>query len=246
MMRNFLVLFVVSGCYNPDISSGGLACNSTLADTECPDGYTCQIGACTHSLSPQLKSMGANGCCVKVPTGDNDLPTIEITKSGPPYSGVHTDPGLNSATDCPDVGLESNDGPQQAVGFPGGGPVPDMPTAKIVKMAICPAGNAPWSGRHDVDVFSIDNTAGPSTLTLMAEVFYDISMGDLDVGIFTYDGHQMNSLSQDGTAVSNGCAAANISNGIYYVAVTGANNVDSNRYELLIRSFAAAKSCPTM
>jgi hypothetical protein len=55
----------------------------------------------------------------------------------------------------------------------------------------------------------------------------------------------MNSLSQDGTAVTNGCAAAAIANGVYYVAVVGANNVDSNTYELLIRSFTKAQSCPT-
>jgi hypothetical protein len=242
-MRNLFALFVVAGCYSPEITSGGLACNSTLADTECPDGYTCQVNACTHSLSPQLKSMGADGCCVKISTSGNDLPEVDITKTGPPYSGAHTDPGLNTPMDCPDINLEANDGPLSASEFT---PVPDAPSPpKIVKLSICPAGPAPWSGKHDVDLFKVDNTTGPSSLTLMAEAFYDISKGDLDVGIFTYDGHQMNSLSQDGSAVTNGCAAAAIANGVYYVAVTGANNVDSNTYELLIRSFTKAQTCPT-
>ena len=77
----------------------------------------------------------------------------------------------------------------------------------------------------------------------MAQVFYDISMGDLDVGI--YDS-QMKQLVVDGTAVTNACAAAAISNGIYYVVVAGANNIDVNSYDILIRSFSMAKTCPTM
>jgi hypothetical protein len=72
-------------------------------------------------------------------------------------------------------------------------------------------------------------------------VFYDISFGDLDIGILDEQG---NVLSEDGTAVANGCAVAAIGNGVYYVVVTGANNVDSNRYELLIRSFTTPQTCP--
>jgi len=62
-------------------------------------------------------------------------------KTGPPYTGGHTDPGLNDATQCPDAILEPNDGPD-----PGGPPArrftptPDTPTAKIIKLAICPTG----------------------------------------------------------------------------------------------------------
>jgi hypothetical protein len=245
MMRTFLALFLAAGCYNPEITSGGFACNSTLADTQCPDGYSCQIGACVNPLGQDAKDNGADGCCVKVSTSSSDLPVVEIPKSGPPYTGAHSDPGLNTPADCADSGLEPNDGPEPN-GHPlAFNPVPDMPSAKIIKLSICPGGNSPVTGRHDVDFFKVDNTTGPSSLTLMAQVFYDISMGDLDIGIFTYDGHQLNSLSVDGTAVTNGCAAAAISNGIYYVVVAGANNVDSNRYELLIRSFAQAQTCPT-
>ena len=56
----------------------------------------------------------------------------------------------------------------------------------------------------------------------------------------------MNPLSLDGTAVTNGCAAAVITNSVFYVVVTGANNVDVNRYELLIRLFSSPTACPTM
>jgi hypothetical protein len=243
-MRNLLALVLAAGCYNPDITSGGFACNSMATDSQCPDGYSCQVGACINPLGSDVRGKGADGCCVKVTGNTSDLPMVMIPKTGAPYSGAHTDPGLNTPTDCPDADLEPNDGPD-----PNGQPLKlppltaDMPTPKIVKLSICPVGNSPATGRHDVDFFKLDNTGGPS-LTLMAQVFYDISMGDLDIGIFTYDGHQLNSLSVDGTAVTNGCAAAAIQDGIYYVVVAGANNVDVNRYELLVRTFSAAMSCP--
>ena len=157
---------------------------------------------------------------------------------------------LNTAADCPDAqppasSLEPNDGPSSSVNVPM--LVPDAPTAKIIKLAICPTGPAPWSGKHDVDFFRVDNSTGPASLTLMAQAFYDISYGDLDIGI--YDGN-MNQLVVDGTAVTNACAAASITNqtptssGIYYVVVAGANNVDVNKYELLIRTFAKSMPCP--
>jgi hypothetical protein len=239
MRTSFALVLAVSfvgGCYAPEIVSGGFAC-ATQGTDQCPEGFACQIGACVGRPLPT----GADGCCVKTTGGGGDLPKIEIPKSGPPYSGAHTDPGLDNAADCPDANLEPNDGPD-----PNGHPLaftpaPDMPTAKIIKLAICPSGNNPLTGRHDVDFFKIDNTTGPSTLSLMAEAFYDISMGDLDLGI--YDA-QMNPLSVDGTSVSNGCASAAIQQGVYYVVVGGANNIDVNRYELLIRSFANPKTCP--
>jgi hypothetical protein len=234
-------LVAAAGCYAPDVTSGGFACNSSLNDVQCPDGYSCQVGACAHTLSDALKAQGADGCCVKATGDTQDLPMVNIPKSGPPYSGAHTDPGLKTAADCPDSGLEPNDGPLQALGFL---PTPDAPTSKIIKLSICPEGNSPATGRHDVDFFKVDNTPGASSLTLMAEIFYDVSQGDLDVGIFTWDGHSLSSLSVDGTAATNGCAAAAISNGVYYVVVAGANNVDVNKYELLIRSFAKPQTCP--
>jgi hypothetical protein len=241
MMRTLVALFLASGCYNPEIVSGGFACSSAGGTEQCPDGFVCQPGACVGSPLP----MGADGCCVKTTGSGGELPLVEIPKSGPPYSGAHTDPGLTDPSMCPDSGLEPNDGPDP-VGHPlAFTPVPDMPTAKIIKLSICPSGNNPLTGRHDVDFFKVDNSNGPSSLTLMAQVFYDISMGDLDIGIYTYDGKELHSLSVDGTAVTNGCTAAAISNGVYYVVVAGANNVDVNRYELLIRSFAAAQQCPS-
>jgi hypothetical protein len=218
-----LSLALVAGCYNPDIPDNGFACHN---DPSCPSGFSCQ-----------------GGFCVKSAGGGPGLPQIMIPKSGAPYSGPHTDPMLDDASACPDANLEPNDGPDpngHPLAFT---PMPDQQTAKIIKLAICPTGNNPLTGKHDVDFFKVDNSTGPSSLTLMAEAFYDISKGDLDIGI--YDA-QLNPLSVDGTAVTNGCTSAAITNQVYYVVVAGANNVDVNTYELLIRSFSMPKTCPTM
>jgi hypothetical protein len=163
---------------------------------------------------------------------------LSIPKSGPPYTGGHTDPGLNSLSDCPDANLEPDDSPSTALSFT---PTPDMPTAKIIKLAICPVGNNPATGQHDQDWYKVDLSGGPTGLTLEAEVFYDISLGDLDIAITDAAG---NIVVADGTAVANGCVAAQVTNNVFYVVVTGANNVDVAPYELLIRSFTTAQTCP--
>ena len=77
---------------------------------------------------------------------------------------------------------------------------------------------------------------------MMAELFYDVTYGDLDVGIFDSTGRLM---ASDGTAVGNGCAAATVTPGIYYVLVVGAGDVDTNRYDVRIRTFTGAKTCAT-
>lgn len=52
-------------------------------------------------------------------------------------------------------------------------------------------------------------------------------------------------LAADGTATSNGCAAADIAPGVYYVVVIGAGNVDVNHYSLRVRSFTTPTACPS-
>src|SRR6187399_1817424 len=109
-MRTLFALALVAGCYNPDIPDNGFSCHN---DPACPAGFSCQGGFC-------VKSTG-NG---------PSLPLIEIPKSGPPYSGPHTDPGLDDASQCPDVNLEPNDGPDpngHPLAFT---PMPDQQTAK--------------------------------------------------------------------------------------------------------------------
>ena len=170
-----------------------------------------------------------------------DLASMPVTlpKSGPPYTGPHMDPGLDNAADCPDANLEPNDSPAEALTAPT--PTPDQPTPKIIKLAICPVGNNPATGLHDVDWYKVDLTSPSGAVTLQAEIFYDITFGDLDVAILDDAGSP---ISVDGTAVSNGCVAAAVTNRVYYVVVAGANNVDVNNYELLIRSFSTPQTCP--
>ena len=71
-------------------------------------------------------------------------------------------------------------------------------TPKLTKMAICPKGANPTTKRHDVDYFRIDVGAGVATV--MAELFYDITYGDLDVAVLDAGGTM---LGSDGTAVTN-------------------------------------------
>src|SRR5258706_15758023 len=106
-----------------------------------------------------------------------------IPKTGAPYMGVHMDRmDLNMASMCPDADLEPNDTTDKARLVM---TVPDMPVAKLIKLAICPKGTNPATGMHDVDFFKVDTSMVTQTsLTLMAQVYYDISYGDLDIGIF--------------------------------------------------------------
>jgi hypothetical protein len=218
-MRFTLPFALILGCYNPTIPDNGFSC---MKDPTCPEGFSCLGGFCVKS------TMGGGG---------QSWPVINIPKSGAPYAGPKTDPMLNDINACPDASLEPNDSPATALGFT---PTPDAQTAAIVKLAICPTGNSPFTGQHDVDFFKVDNTSGPASLSLVAKATYDITFGDLDLGIFDSN---LNPMSLDGTAVANACAAASISNGVYYVIVVGANNVDVNNYSLLIRSFAKPTSC---
>jgi hypothetical protein len=212
---------LVGGCYNPDIKDSGFTCQDGQSPA-CPDGFSCVGGVCTKGGGSPI----------------NNMP-IMIPKTGAPYSGPKLDPMLSDASKCPDNPamnpLEPNDTPAEALQFT---PMPDMPTQRIINMAICPTGPAPWSGQHDVDMFQVKNTNG--SLSLVAQVFYDISYGDLDIGI--YDA-SLNPLSVDGTQTKDGCVAAQIQNGTYYVVVVGANNVDANRYQLLIRSYTMPHAC---
>ncbi len=52
------------------------------------------------------------------------------------------DPMLDTAAECPDANLEPNDSPAEAIGR-APALAPDMPSAKIIKLAICPTGNNP-------------------------------------------------------------------------------------------------------
>lgn len=209
-------LFTAAGCFSPKVVSGGFACNPDDMPA-CPSGYICVDNRCV-----------------------NGTPPVRIDKSGPAYTGQHTDPGLDTTADCPDESLEPNDGPT----LPDGKPVlvmapPDTLTAKLTKMAICPKGLNPATKRHDVDYFRIDIGAGVATL--MAELFYDITYGDVDVGIFDAGGTL---LGSDGTSTSNGCATAPVSGaGTYFVVVVGANDFDVNRYDLRVRTLSKITTC---
>jgi hypothetical protein len=211
------IVFVQTGCYHPKVVSGGFACDPSN-NPACPDGYICVDNRCVNGTPPVL-----------------------VAKTGMAYSGQHTDPGLNTTADCPDESLEPNDGPT----LPDGKPVivmatPDATnTPKLTKMAICPKGPNPTTMRHDVDFFRID--VGANVATIMAEVFYDITYGDLDVAILDAGGTQ---LGSDGTAVSNACATAPVTTaGTYFVVVVGANDFDVNRYDLKITTYTKITSC---
>jgi hypothetical protein len=209
-------LLTTAGCFDPKVVSGGFVCNPD--DTPaCPLGFICVDDRCV-----------------------NGTPPVRIEKMGAAYSGQHTDPGLATGADCPDESLEPNDGPT----LPDGKPVllmatPDAMTAKLTKMAICPKGANPATKRHDVDYFRIDVGAGVATV--MAELFYDITYGDLDVGILDAGGTL---LGSDGTARSDACATGPVAGaGTFFVVVTGANDIDVNRYDLRVRTFTKIASC---
>ena len=209
-------LLTLGGCFQPKVVSGGFACNPDDSPP-CPDGFICVDNRCIDGTPP-----------------------VRIDKSGPAYTGQHTDPGLATTADCPDESLEPNDGPT----LPDGKPVlvsvtADTVSAKLTKMAICPKGVNPATQRHDVDFYRVDVGAGVATI--MGEVFYDITYGDLDVGILDAGGTLIGS---DGTATSNACATGTVSGpGTYFVVVTGANDVDVNRYDVRVRTFTKLTSC---
>jgi hypothetical protein len=209
-------LFTLQGCFQPKVVSGGFACNPDDSPS-CPSGYICVDNRCV-----------------------NGTPPVRIDKTGAAWMGQHIDPGLATTADCPDESLEPNDGPT----LPDGKPVlvmatPDAMTAKLTKMAICPKGNRPTTQRHDVDYFRID--VGPTVATIMAEVFYDITYGDLDVGIFDAGGTL---LGSDGSALPNACATGPVASpGTFFVVVVGANDLDVNNYDVRIRTFSKVTAC---
>lgn len=218
-MRGALVLLALAqfGCFDPQVQNGGFACNPG-DEPACPAGLRCVANRCIRG----------------------DAAPLTIDKSGPMWMGQHVDPGLESAADCPDEGLEPNDGPSGKAGQPIDVAVtPDAMTAKLTHLAICPRGGNPATGLHDVDYFRVDARQG-GAVALRAELFYEITNGDVDVGILDAGGAL---LAADGTAVSNGCAAAPIGPGVYYVAVVGAQNLDVNHYELRVRTFTQPTDC---
>jgi hypothetical protein len=231
MKRVFSMCLLASlaGCYNPAQPSVGFYCDPNGAGPVCPDGTTCRM-------------VGSDFRCVSTGVDAGVFAQSLIPKSQY-YSGPTMDAMLATADVCPDKDLEPNDDPAHAIDTSGVvPPTPDTPTAKITHMAICPTGSNPATGMHDVDYYRIDTTSfGKMSLSLMAEIFYDISYGDLDVGIFDSQGKL---LAADATAVTNGCAAASIGSGVYNVVVVGARNMDVNRYDVRIRSFSSPHPCP--
>ena len=174
--------------------------------------------------------------------GDGGAPSggisINIAKTGA-YSGLHLDPGLYNAADCPDKALEPNDGPGAA---PFGPPIllapaADQPVPRVTSMAICPTVPNPATQQHDVDWFKV---VADAPVTILAQAFYDVAYGDLDLAIVDGGG---NILVSDGSAVSNACAASSVAAGTYFVVVVGAGNGGVNRYELSVRTYAQPVSC---
>jgi hypothetical protein len=206
-----------SGCFNPEITNAGFACDPEDSPA-CPKGYACVNHRCIDGTAP-----------------------VAITKTGPPYMGQHTDPGLDTMEDCPDASLEPNDG----VALPDGRPVvvtttPDALTPRLTKMAICPMGANSATRRHDADWFRVD--ASNTVYGISAELFYEITYGDLDVAIVDASGIP---LASDGTAVSDACVAADVKPGAtYYVVVVGAYDMDVNRYDIRVRTFSGTAVCP--
>lgn len=222
----FASLVFIASCYNPAFPEGqGLFCKLAGPSDPDPDAPACPDG-----------QKCSNGRCVTDTGGGGGIDIIPKTGS---YNGIKNDPRLTSATECPDSRLEPNDEIGSALAAPD--PLPDSMVPKIVMMSVCP------TGKKDVDWFVVDLTDRAkfpqTTLSMLAQVFYDVSYGDLDVGIFDDTGRL---LASDGSAVSNGCASFSVNPGVkYYVAVVGANNTDVNRYDLHIRTFSASRTCTT-
>jgi|GEM_PF-2714907 len=203
-----------TGCYNPDFGDmPGFFCRVADGDNACPSGTTCS----------------SSGQCIKTSGGGGNAPSIP--KVGAPYTGPVNDPKLTDAAACPDAQLEPNNNIDTAKDFPV--TVDAASSPKLVRLSICPKGSG------DVDMFRV---AVPSSSFMMAEIFYDISYGDLDVAILDSTGRV---ISSDGTSVSNGCTVASVTTANYYVAIEGANNTDVNRYDARIRLFSATRTCTT-
>lgn len=164
------------------------------------------------------------------PSGDPNQ--LVIAKPGdPPVSTM--DPGLETPADCPDGVIESNDTLATAVSITSsiGFGAPGTP---IAMMAICPAGS------DDIDFFSIDLSSTSSEWRFVrVDLEYDVAYGDLDVALLDAAG---NIVARDGTQTSNGCVAAQIQNGRYYIGVRGAGG-DVNRYQLQVRVDNTPPNC---
>lgn len=212
----------LAGCYNPNLAAPGYFCDPN--DAWCPEGTECKLsGGDYHCVKPEGGGGGGGG-------GGGAL---DIPKTGAAYNGAKQDPGLDTAADCTDAPLESNNSPSNAtdisssVAINGGG-------SWIQMQAICPA------GKKDVDFFLVDTSAAPqSTIYLKAEIQYDIQFGDLDVAIVDNEGSIM---ASDGTAKTNGCTVANIGNGKFYVGVVGADGAVNN-YQVRVRAYSTPQSC---
>jgi hypothetical protein len=219
LMQQALLLVALTslGCFDPTVNNGGFACDPS-AMPPCPVGYSC-----------------VNKRCI------NGVPVVHIDKTGPAWAGQHTDPGLATTGDCPDESLEPNDGPAPPAGQPiVVSLVPDTVTARLTKMAICPKGPNPpaLTKRHDSDWYRVEVPA--TVKTIMAELFYDIVYGDIDVGIVDASGVL---LAADGTAQSNACVTASVSAGVYYVVAVGAYDLDVNNYDIRVRAFTHDTAC---
>ena len=153
-----------------------------------------------------------------------------IPKTGTPYTGPTSDPKLSTPQSCPDTTLEPNNTISTATDVQA--TVDAANAFKLVRLSICPV------GAGDLDMFHVTSTR-PGT-TLMAEIFYDISYGDLDVAILDSSGAI---IASDGSTNSNGCITSPLGVGEYYVAVAGANNA-VNRYDARIRLFSQPQFCP--
>jgi hypothetical protein len=233
----------------------GQRCNTALNPPRCEMIYCGALGsACVDDRNTGddddlcQSRLCLGGVCVAPVDMAPDMTGVSsslvtIPKTGT-YTGLKQDPGLDSLLNCPDystdpsMSVEPNDSPDHA--SYAGMIKPDAPTLKITSVAICPKGASPLTGAHDVDYYKVDLTNVGPVSSLMAEVFYQVSHGDIDVAVLDKTG---NIIASDGSAVDNGCASASVKNDVYYVAVAGANNLDSNVYQLGIRSFSLPKSC---
>ncbi len=228
-----LAAFGCGGCgYSPDLGEVGFYCHPDDMPA-CPSGQVCRPYMNMTAMRVE------NRCQAPAGAGNYDMSDGLIPKTGT-YTGTMNDPMLGDVSACPDATLEPNDSTDKALDAPT--PTPDMVTPKITKMAICPTGPRPETGQHDVDYFRVDTTALSSgSLNLQAQVFYDVSYGDLDVGIFDMNGTL---LASDGSAVTNACAGTSVMPGVYYVVVVGARNQDVNKYDIRIRTFTTPQQCP--
>jgi hypothetical protein len=223
-MRTLLICTLGLGaCWKPDIQDRGFACNADEDIPPCPEGFECRGGLCQVSQGPGIH--------------------IEKAVS---YTGMRSPAGLDTVDECPDYIVSPSIEPNDGINM---GPVRlsyklDMEPTRAPGLAICPVGNAPWSGAHDVDYYKVDTSkemdAGHSMLTLKAEIDYDIQYGDLDIAVLDATGGVLN---EDGSAMSGGCSAAQITPGVNYIVVVGAGDVDVNRYTLKVKVSTTPENC---